>query len=41
MLENAVFLLIGLQASGSSSDVGDSELSAGRIVAVCAARSSA
>ncbi|MGL5808939.1 MAG: cation:proton antiporter [Nocardioides sp.] len=37
MLENAVFLLIGLQASSLLRDLGDSELPAGRIAAVCAA----
>lgn len=37
VLENAVFLLIGLQASWLFRDVGDSELSAVRIFAVCAA----
>ena len=36
VLENTVFLLIGLQASWILADVGDSELSSGRIVAVCA-----
>ena len=36
-LENTVFLLIGLQAQWLFEDVGDSPLSAGRIVAVCAA----
>ena len=35
VLENAVFLLIGLQASWLFADVGDSTLSAGRIVALC------
>jgi CPA1 family monovalent cation:H+ antiporter len=37
VLENTVFLLIGLQAQWLFADVGDSELSAGRIVAVCVA----
>ncbi len=37
VLENAVFLLIGLQAQWLFSDVGDSELSAASIVAVCLA----
>ena len=37
VLENTVFLLIGLQAKWLFEDVGRSELSAGRIVAVCAA----
>ena len=37
ILENAVFLLIGLQARWILEDVGESALSAGRIVAVCAA----
>ena len=36
VLENAVFLLIGLQAEWILGDVGDSELSTARIVAVCA-----
>jgi CPA1 family monovalent cation:H+ antiporter len=36
VLENTVFLLIGLQAQRLFEDVGRSELSAGRIVAVCA-----
>ena len=36
VLENAVFLVIGLQLPGLLSDAGDSELGAGRIVAVCA-----
>jgi Na+/H+ antiporter len=35
VLENTVFLLIGLQARWILDDVGDSELSTGRIVAVC------
>ena len=35
VLENAVFLLIGLQAEWIFSDVGESELSTARIVAVC------
>jgi CPA1 family monovalent cation:H+ antiporter len=37
VLENAVFLLIGLQAEWLFRDVGRSDLSTGRIVAVCAA----
>jgi CPA1 family monovalent cation:H+ antiporter len=37
LLENAVFLLIGLQAQWILEDVASSELSTGRIVAVCAA----
>ncbi|MFC4783103.1 cation:proton antiporter domain-containing protein [Nocardioides sp. MAHUQ-72] len=37
VLENTVFLLIGLQAQWLFADVADSELSAGRIVAVCVA----
>jgi len=37
VLENTVFLLIGLQAQWLFADVGDSPLSAGRIVAVCGA----
>ena len=37
LLENTVFLLIGLQASWLFDDVGESELSVGRIVLVCAA----
>ena len=37
VLENTVFLLIGLQADWIISDVADSDLSAGRIVGVCAA----
>ena len=37
VLENTVFLLIGLQAQWLFEDVGDSPLSTGRIVAVCAA----
>ncbi len=37
VLENAVFLVIGLQLPGLLSDAGDSDLGAGRIVAVCAA----
>jgi len=37
VLENTVFLLIGLQAQWLFQDVGDSTLSAARIVAVCAA----
>ncbi|WP_193612909.1 Na+/H+ antiporter [Nocardioides lijunqiniae] len=37
LLENAVFLLIGLQAEWLFRDVERSELSAGRIVTVCAA----
>jgi monovalent cation/hydrogen antiporter len=37
VLENTVFLLIGLQAQWLFQDVGDSSLSTGRIVAVCAA----
>ena len=37
ILENTVFLLIGLQAEWLFEDVGNSELSAARIVAVCAA----
>ena len=36
ILENTVFLLIGLQAQALLSDVQDSEVSAGRIVLVCA-----
>jgi len=36
MLENAVFLLIGLQAELLFDEVGGSDLSVGRIVAVCA-----
>ena len=36
ILENAVFLLIGLQAQALLSDVQDSEVSSGRIVLVCA-----
>ena len=35
VLENTVFMLIGLQARWILEDVGDSELSAGRILAVC------
>jgi len=35
VLENTVFLLIGLQAEWLLEDVGDSELTGGRIVAVC------
>ena len=35
VLENTVFLLIGLQAEWLLADVGESELSLGRIVAVC------
>ena len=35
VLENAVFLLIGLQAKWIFSDVGESDLSTARIVAVC------
>lgn len=35
VLENTVFLLIGLQARWILDDVGDSELSPGRIAAVC------
>lgn len=35
VLENAVFLLIGLQASWLFREVGESELTPGRIVAVC------
>jgi CPA1 family monovalent cation:H+ antiporter len=37
VLENTVFLLIGLQARAIVEDVGDSTLAVGRIVAVCAA----
>ncbi|WP_116451098.1 cation:proton antiporter [Blastococcus litoris] len=37
VLENAVFLVIGLQLPGLLSDASDSGLGAGRIVAVCAA----
>ncbi|MGH3347047.1 MAG: cation:proton antiporter [Nocardioides sp.] len=37
ILENAVFLLIGLQARWILEDVGESALSGGRIVAVCVA----
>ena len=37
VLENTVFLLIGLQARWILEDVSNSELSTGRIVAVCAA----
>lgn len=37
VLENTVFLLIGLQAEWLFEDVGRSELAPGRIVAVCAA----
>jgi monovalent cation/hydrogen antiporter len=37
MLENAVFLLIGLQAKRLFEEVGRSDLSVGRIAAVCAA----
>jgi monovalent cation/hydrogen antiporter len=37
VLENTVFLLIGLQARAIVEDVGESTLSTGRIVAVCAA----
>ncbi|WP_125036604.1 Na+/H+ antiporter [Nocardioides sp. LS1] len=37
VLENTVFLLIGLQAQWLFRDVGDSSLSTGRIVGVCAA----
>jgi len=37
VLENTVFMLIGLQARWILDDVGASELSTGRIVAVCAA----
>ncbi|MEP9384933.1 Na+/H+ antiporter [Nocardioides sp. KR10-350] len=37
VLENAVFLLIGLQAQWLIADVGDSSLSWGRIVGVCVA----
>ena len=36
VLENVVFLLIGLQAHRLLEDVGESELGAGRIAAVCA-----
>ncbi len=36
VLENAVFLLIGLQAASLFEDVGDSTLSTGRIALVCA-----
>ena len=37
LLENSVFLLIGLQVQTVLSDAGDSDLSAGRIALVCAA----
>ncbi len=37
MLENAVFLLIGLQIRPILEDVGDSDLGVGRIVLICAA----
>lgn len=37
LLENAVFLLIGLQIKPILEDVGDSDLSAGRIALVCVA----
>lgn len=37
LLENAVFLLIGLQIKPILEDVGDSDLGAGRIALVCAA----
>ncbi len=37
VLENAVFLVIGLQLPGLLSDAGDSALGAGRIAAVCVA----
>ncbi|PVG82517.1 Na+/H+ antiporter [Nocardioides gansuensis] len=37
LLENTVFLLIGLQARWIVEDVGDSELTGGRIALVCAA----
>ena len=37
VLENAVFLLIGMQIRSIVNDVGDSELSAGLIAATCAA----
>lgn len=37
VLENAVFLVIGLQLPGLLSDAGDSELGAGRIALVCVA----
>ncbi len=37
MLENAVFLLIGLQLRPILEDVGDSDLGVGRIVLICAA----
>ena len=37
VLENAVFLLIGLQADWIVADVADSDLSSGRIALVCAA----
>lgn len=36
MLENAVFLLIGLQVRGLVDEVRDSDLGAGRVVAICA-----
>ena len=36
MLENAVFLLIGLQIRPILEDVGDSDLGAGRIALICA-----
>jgi monovalent cation/hydrogen antiporter len=37
LLENAVFLLIGLQMKTLLQDVGDSDLSVGRIILICAA----
>jgi monovalent cation/hydrogen antiporter len=37
VLENAVFLVIGLQLPGLLADAGDSDLGAGRIALVCAA----
>ena len=37
LLENTVFLLIGLQASGIARAMAESDLSAGRIAALCAA----
>ena len=37
LLENAVFLLIGLQMKGLLEDVADSDLSTGRIVLICLA----
>jgi CPA1 family monovalent cation:H+ antiporter len=37
MLENAVFLLIGLQVRSLIEDVGDTDLAVGRVVLICAA----